>query len=233
MKLNPTTMADAAVELARCGQPVEEVWLLAQDLVDQAVAHAYDTGVFPGSWGPGGRTERHPAFVTPIRYRLLLAVTPGLPVAIVHSGRPPGDQLHGGLMCRPQDRWEISPTSVIDALSDEARLQMLQDLTAWMYARWWATTSTTARQRAYCRQVDQGDRSLAHREIPTISVVQWRKYVRRESEMSRDVEWSHRWVVRGHLRRLSDGRVVEVREHLKGPRGLPLVVKAHVDTLVR
>jgi hypothetical protein len=40
------------------------------------------------------------------------------------------------------------------------------------------------------------------------------------------VEWSHRWLVSGHWRRLPKG-VVWVRQHVKGPPELPLVVKQH------
>lgn len=38
------------------------------------------------------------------------------------------------------------------------------------------------------------------------------------------VDWSHRWLVRGHVRRLSD-RQTWVRPHVKGPEDKPLVLK--------
>jgi hypothetical protein len=55
------------------------------------------------------------------------------------------------------------------------------------------------------------------------------------------VEWTHRWVVRGHWRRQpckdADGtwthRMVYINPYLKGPDDAPLLVREHVNALVR
>lgn len=55
-----------------------------------------------------------------------------------------------------------------------------------------------------------------------------------EADEERDAPlWSHRWYVRPHWRRLSNGRVVPVRGHVKGPEGRPLVLKNDVVAVDR
>lgn len=72
------------------------------------------------------------------------------------------------------------------------------------------------------------------KNIPTTIVVRWRKQERPEPvPHNLFPTWSHRWIVRAHLRELADGRVVPVREHVKGPEGLPLVLKRKIDAVVR
>ena len=48
-----------------------------------------------------------------------------------------------------------------------------------------------------------------------------------------DVEWSHRWLVHAHLRRLSDGRLTQVHEYIKGPQDRPLIFKPQVKAVVQ
>jgi hypothetical protein len=69
---------------------------------------------------------------------------------------------------------------------------------------------------------------------PTILIVQYRKHLdapRDSEDGTIDVAWSHRWIVRAHLRRLPTGRLTAVREHVKGPVDLPLVYKHRINAL--
>ncbi len=65
--------------------------------------------------------------------------------------------------------------------------------------------------------------------FPTISVVTLRgtDYIPRNDEPG-FVDWSSRWLVRGHSRHLASGKVVPVRPHVKGPADKPLVLKDRV-----
>lgn len=49
-----------------------------------------------------------------------------------------------------------------------------------------------------------------------------------ERERTRDVEWTHRWIVSGHWRHLADGRQTWIGEYVKGPENLPLIVRERV-----
>jgi hypothetical protein len=51
--------------------------------------------------------------------------------------------------------------------------------------------------------------------------------------VARDIAWTHRWMVRAHLRTLHDGRLVPVRSHIKGPADRPLVLKRTTNYLMR
>lgn len=73
-------------------------------------------------------------------------------------------------------------------------------------------------------------------EVSDILIVRWRKSIpsdRSEEIGGTFVPWSHRWIVRAHLRQLADGRITHVREHVKGPADKPLVLKRTIDALVR
>lgn len=70
--------------------------------------------------------------------------------------------------------------------------------------------------------------------IPEVTVIRLRR--REELDTDHDpmvVRWSHRWLVRGHIRHLSEGRTTFVRAHVKGPKDKPIVVKKEVRELVR
>lgn len=232
-RISVADIADCAATLAGWGEPVDEVWLLDTELVDEAVRDGFRTGLF-GS--PEGRPDpTHPALVLPYKYRVLLAATPtNVPVAVVNSGRPPGEEIAGGILVRDRGEWLSLDVPHARIYSPELMEDVRRNLSAFLYARWWATTNKVAKQHGYCQQNDtQNSRSTSHRDIPTVCVVRWRKVEHTRSDGTRDVEWSHRWIVRGHLRHLKDGRVTPVRQYVKGPKGLPLVVKAHIDRLVQ
>lgn len=75
----------------------------------------------------------------------------------------------------------------------------------------------------------------AYATPPTILVVRWRKRhpTPADDAAPTEVAWSHRWIVRAHLRRLPDGRLTAVRQHVKGPEDRPLVFKRRIDELRR
>jgi hypothetical protein len=55
------------------------------------------------------------------------------------------------------------------------------------------------------------------------------------NDEAQEVEWSHRWVVRGHWRRqwhprLQSHRPIWINEHVKGPDDKPLLVREKVIT---
>lgn len=61
------------------------------------------------------------------------------------------------------------------------------------------------------------------------------KRVEREhdDEEGEPPNWSHRWYVRGHWRRLASGRLTYVRGHIKGPDDRPLVLKHNIMAVHR
>lgn len=76
----------------------------------------------------------------------------------------------------------------------------------------------------------------------TLRVVTLRRGIEHETDPEerevRDVEWSHRWLVTGHWRRIWDAkrqrfRHVWVRGYVKGPKDKPLVLKDQAYKLVR
>ncbi len=101
-------------------------------------------------------------------------------------------------------------------------------------------TITTVEDEEVPRQIR---RRLERMNVPDrkVSVVGLRKRPSRGDGTS-DVEWSHRWCVRGHWRRQpykdpeTGGvvyRQIYINPFLKGPEGAPLLVRDHVYALVR
>ena len=66
-----------------------------------------------------------------------------------------------------------------------------------------------------------------------VTVIRLRRRTRSHEHAEHDVDWSCRWIVRGHWRRLEEGRQTYVRPHLKGPEGKPLRVTERVWEFVR
>jgi hypothetical protein len=78
---------------------------------------------------------------------------------------------------------------------------------------------------------ERAQRRRAARALPTMAPIDEVVTLRlrrvessQDAGSSSDVHWSHRWLVRGHWRRLPGG-VVWVRQHVKGPTDRPLIVK--------
>lgn len=76
-------------------------------------------------------------------------------------------------------------------------------------------------------------------EVPNVTIATLRR-VRHERQAPHmlDVDWSHRWIVRGHWRQqwyptLEQHRPVWIAPHVKGPDDKPLVVKQKIARLVR
>lgn len=83
-------------------------------------------------------------------------------------------------------------------------------------------------------------RPLARRVARTpvtadLRILHLRKVVRPDSERdgSSDREWSHRWMVKGHWRKLASGRITWVRGHIRGPGDKPLVLKNDIVAVRR
>ena len=74
-------------------------------------------------------------------------------------------------------------------------------------------------------------RDLRHQQV---TIVQLRRtHHESDPDAPRPVNWSCRWLVRGHRRRLADGRTVWVRPYIKGPDGKPLKASDIVYRLER
>lgn len=81
------------------------------------------------------------------------------------------------------------------------------------------------------------------RDIPedgAVVVVKFRRYRKTEYEHDPEgegVEWSHRWLVRGHWRQIHDKdgnpRLTWVKAHIKGPDDKPLVLKDKLGAIIR
>ena len=76
--------------------------------------------------------------------------------------------------------------------------------------------------------------------VPLVTVIQLRQIKRVRPGESADVEWSHRWLRRGHWRRQwykVDGvpvqKAIYIHPTVCGPDDKPLVIKDHVTALVR
>lgn len=83
---------------------------------------------------------------------------------------------------------------------------------------------------------DRATRRAAKRarlDIDAVTVIRLRRLVHRDPDAHRDVDWQCRWIVRGHWRRLADGRQTYVHPYVKGPEGLPLRVTERVWEFVR
>jgi hypothetical protein len=75
--------------------------------------------------------------------------------------------------------------------------------------------------------------------LQPVTVVGLRSAAHRGTEGGQ-VDWSHRWLVRGHWRNQKckeDGewttRLVWIHPHVKGPEGKPLLIREHVYSLTR
>lgn len=73
-----------------------------------------------------------------------------------------------------------------------------------------------------------------------VSVIALR-HQKKSSDGQSDIEWTHRWLVRGHWRNQpykgSDGqteyRYIWIHPYIKGDESLPLLIREHVNALVR
>lgn len=72
---------------------------------------------------------------------------------------------------------------------------------------------------------------LRHDE--NVTVIRLRRARHEAPETERDVDWSCRWIVRGHWRRLADDRQTWVNAYVKGPEDKPLRVTDRVWEFVR
>jgi len=126
-----------------------------------------------------------------------------------------------GLAFRP-------PESLVEKRSSDSFLGLVHIL--WMFLQ----MEIVATPRA---PVKPGWERRARRTIhvPEVRVVLLRrvKHITEPTGGHHEVDWSCRWIVQGHRRRLADGRVTWVRPYLKGPDGKPLRVTETVMRLAR
>lgn len=119
---------------------------------------------------------------------------------------------------------------------DEGAQRILLLLYAWAM---FAQTEITASEKLYIPRAQQKGFTRDGRPLPEIRVVSLRRYAddpQREPTETL-VEWSHRWEVRGHMRRIKSKngmeRWVHVRKHIKGPANKPLILRETVEAYVR
>jgi hypothetical protein len=128
------------------------------------------------------------------------------------------------------DEWigehmEVSPNAVV----------------VWIIAMWRLMQQTITDVRT--EEVDRPLRKAAAKrnmKQNTVSVITLRKRKHVDGEGESNIEWSHRWLVRGHWRRQPcktngepDVRVIWIHPHIKGPDDAPLLVRDHVYALSR
>lgn len=71
--------------------------------------------------------------------------------------------------------------------------------------------------------------------VTDLRILHLRKVVRPESEYggSADREYTHRWMVKGHWRKLASGRLTWVRGHIRGPGDKPFILKNDIVAVRR
>ncbi len=99
-----------------------------------------------------------------------------------------------------------------------------------------------AKQRLLTQSREQPSRAVRRRakaqEIKTVTVVRLRKRVYADTEGSRKVDWTHRWLVRGFYRNQwypseQRHRPLWIADFVKGPSNKPFVAKQRVFEFVR
>jgi hypothetical protein len=114
------------------------------------------------------------------------------------------------------EHMEVSPSAVV----------------IWIIAMWrlMQQTITDVRTEAVDRPLRKAarKRNMKSDEVSVIALRK-RKYIDGEGESN--IEWSHRWLVRGHWRKQPcktngepDTRVIWIHPHIKGPEDKPLLV---------
>lgn len=112
---------------------------------------------------------------------------------------------------------------------------------AWILAMWrlMQQTITDVRTEAVDRPLRKAARKRNMKQ-DTVSVITLRKKKYVDGEGESNIEWSHRWLVRGHWRKQPcktngepDTRVIWIHPHLKGPDDAPLLIRDHVYALQR
>lgn len=98
-----------------------------------------------------------------------------------------------------------------------------------------------ASRQGFSKKYDKMFRRM-NLKMTDVSVIQLRQVEYTDRNYDPDahhlVDWSHRWEVRGHYRRITDRRTGEerlvwVRAHIKGPEGKPLRETEKINALTR
>jgi hypothetical protein len=157
----------------------------------------------------------------------------------------------GGFTVGERRRWSLSsvlilplertPSQVLEeAAGMPGWMQEVPDEDQKLIRQWRLLQSLWSMARQFVRAPERPDRAqrrragrVGLRHDQAVTVVRLRRTRREPSADEREVEWSCRWVVRGHWRKLSTGRQTWVRAHVKGPDGLPLRVTDRVSEFVR
>jgi len=132
----------------------------------------------------------------------------------------------------PDKRPRVALTEVNE--TDRSR-QLVAQLSLWQHvqALWrLARTFVTQPERAPRPSRRAAKRArLEHDE--QITVIRLRRLSPGDSEPEHTVDWSCRWMVRGHWRHLSDGRQTYVHPHVKGPQDKPFRQTDRIFEFVR
>ena len=131
-----------------------------------------------------------------------------------------------------------------DSPEEQRRLAKLavDAVDRWLYA--WAQFVKQEIVYPERTQVPRADRRRAERAgeaLPTLNVVLLRRVAHpQHSDGESEVAWTHRWMVSGHWRNQPYGprdapshRAQWINGYVKGPDGLPLVVKERVTSIIR
>jgi hypothetical protein len=141
------------------------------------------------------------------------------------------DEKTGSVSIAIEDKG-YSPEELVDMVSGSVRTD---PASRWLLTVWrlMQQTITSVEQESAPRSLKK---QLQRRNLDTeVSVIGLRhKAVKGEGDT--EVEWSHRWLVKGHWRKqpTKEGiRLVWIHPYIKGPENKPLLIREHVYALVR
>lgn len=97
----------------------------------------------------------------------------------------------------------------------------------------WRLAAAFAPTREHPTRATRRAAKRAHLDVHGVTVIRIRRLEHAPAAEPGSVDWTCRWIVRGHWRRLADGRQTYVKPYVKGPEGLPLRVTDRVWEFVR
>lgn len=136
--------------------------------------------------------------------------------------------------------WAFDRGFTAEELAEKTQIKVRTDpALRWLLAAWRLMQQTVASVTSE-EAPRQLRKQLQRKNLDTKVTVIGLRHKAARGEGETDVEWSHRWLVKGHWRNQKvkeDGewttRLVWVHAHIKGPSDKPLIIRDHVYALVR
>ena len=180
----------------------------------------------------GHASELRLGLPLPLTFGPDFMVPPDRKMRVIHHRNEDGSESYG---------WQIDDNGYTpEELQEKMTISVRTDpamrwlLTCW---RMMQQTITSVTEETAPRQMR---RQLERKNLDTkVTVIALRHRAAR-GDGHTEVEWSHRWLVRGHWRHQrckEDGewttRLIYIHPHIKGPEDAPLIIRDHVYSLVR